>query len=757
MGIELKSARPMNVTSIDLLPEPLKKVRGQASKLLASMLASMFDNADDVLFELADKAINNADQTMFFDSMREVRIKREVMESRFAEKIRDNFKNCYRNTADQSGQSPQSELSNDSLSLVQDDELEESVAIRGMVSKVNNLFGESLQQLIQRMDSLLNNVSLSEETNPLGPQSLCDAFQHACTELEVDIRAKLVVYKLFEKFVLIELAEVYDWSNQFMIQNGVLPQIKTPVSTKAKQSSSSISSATSEAGSNEQFDSPDNGQDEVFSLLRGLLATSKHQQAGSNQGPLPVAESGPVLSQAQLVSMLSTVQQSAQVSDNVVSLEPQRIDVRQALHNLADKDDSSVHAVGRVDDDSINLVTMLFEFILDDHNLPVPMKALLARLQIPMLKVALLDKTFFSRGAHPARKLLNELASAAMSWNEPADLARDALFNKVKVIVDTVLDEFEADVGLFPVLLDDFIAFVGKERRKAELIEQRTRDAEEGLGKTQRARAEVGQTINERGAGKSLPTVVVDLLREGWANYLFLLHVREGVESDAWAAGVKVVDDLIWSVDKDASFAHRSSLLKMIPSLLQQLREGLNAISFSKTQMREMFAELEAVHMECLRSEEVDEEDAVNMSSSQQPVAEAGKDAPETETVQEASVAAPEVIVDTPELEPLDTPESQVAVEVSDEITSLVDSLAVGAWVEFHNDEGEKTRCKLAAIVRVSGKYIFVNRVGIKVAEYTRSSLIDAARGGVVTVLDNALLFDRALESVIGHLREMKD
>ena len=87
----------------------------------------------------------------------------------------------------------------------------------------------------------------------------------------------------------------------------------------------------------------------------------------------------------------------------------------------------------------------------------------------------------------------------------------------------------------------------------------------------------------------------------------------------------------------------------------------------------------------------------------------------------------------------------------------MVDSMAVGAWVEFINDKQEKSRCKLAVIIRGTDKYIFVNRVGIKVAEYTRSSLIEAAKKGVISMLDNALLFDRALESVIGHLREMKD
>jgi|GEM_PF-2443179 len=82
----------MNVTSIDLLPEPLKKVRSQATRQLISLLAGMFDNTGDALFELADKAINNADQIMYFDPMREVRIKREVMEGIFTRALQDNFK-----------------------------------------------------------------------------------------------------------------------------------------------------------------------------------------------------------------------------------------------------------------------------------------------------------------------------------------------------------------------------------------------------------------------------------------------------------------------------------------------------------------------------------------------------------------------------------------------------------------------------------------------------------------------------------------
>lgn len=756
MPIESKTTRPMNVTSIDLLPEPLKKVRGQASKLLASMLASMFDHTDDALFELADKAVNNADQTLYFDSMREVRIKREAMETRFASALQENFKQFSHSVAQQSVQPSNTGLDEGSLSLVQDDELEENVAIRGMISKVNNLCGESLQQLTQRMDSLINSSTVTQENNPLGPQRLSAALQQSCLELELDIRAKLVVYKLFERFVLSELALLYDWSNQFLIDAGVLPQIKSPSSAKipARAGAPAAKSARSSAAEPGGGIGVAEQQDDVFSLLRGLLENSKPPQPGAQQAHLPVVESGPMLSQSDLLEMLSTVQQQSQSAANVANLEPQRFDVRRVLHALVDRDNSKVQAVGRVDDDSINLVTMLFEFILDDHNLPIPMKALLARLQIPMLKVALLDKTFFSRGAHPARKLLNELAGAAMSWNEPAVLERDALFNKVKAIVDTVLDEFDVNVEIFSVLLEDFTGFVGQERRKADLIEQRTRDAEEGLGKTQRARAEVGKLINDRAAGKTLPNVVVELLREGWANYLFLLYVKEGAECDAWSDAVQVLDDLIWSVDRDASFGHRSVLLKMIPSLLQRLREGLNSISFSKTQMRELFTALEHVHMDCLRSEEEEPGVAAHASETAAERAEQTAVRQLAETVAADKVSP--VIVAAPELEPLDEQATDLF-DSDDKLVALVDSLAVGAWMELRNEQGEKSRCKLAAIIRVSGKYIFVNRVGIKVVEYTRSTLIEAARNGVIRVLDNALLFDRALESVIGHLREMKD
>lgn len=100
--------------------------------------------------------------------------------------------------------------------------------------------------------------------------------------------------------------------------------------------------------------------------------------------------------------------------------------------------------------------------------------------------------------------------------------------------------------------------------------------------------------------------------------------------------------------------------------------------------------------------------------------------------------------------------ESEANLADDDEALLQVDGLRVGSWVEFQEDEENKLRCKLAAVIKPSGKFIFVNRTGMKVLEKTRMGLAVEFRRGAIRLLDDALLFDRALESVIGNLRRLK-
>jgi hypothetical protein len=225
---------------------------------------------------------------------------------------------------------------------------------------------------------------------------------------------------------------------------------------------------------------------------------------------------------------------------------------------------------------------MLFECMLDDRNLPDSLKVLIGRLQIPLVKVAVLDKSFFSRSSHPARRLLNEIANAAMGWGVSDDHERDNLYVRIDQVVQRLLNDFVDDPAIFSELLADFLAFTQDERRRSEWLVQCVRDAEHGRANS---------------PGKA--------------------------------------------------------------SMMVEVQEP-------------------------------------------------------------------------------------------------VDQMHPGCWVEFQEDPENTLRCKLVAVIETTGKYIFVNRTGMKVLERSRTDLAQELRNGVARVLDDTLLFERALESVIGNLKRLK-
>ena len=445
------------------------------------------------------------------------------------------------------------------------------------------------------------------------------------------------------------------------------------------------------------------------------------------------------------------------------------------LLTRASANSKEARVVGQVDDDVINLVSMLFEFILDDRNLPDSLKALIARLQIPLLKVAVLDKTFFNRGNHPARRLLNEIASAALGWSDQDSERRDNLYQKIESIVQRTLTEFTDDPSIFNELLADFIAFTGSERRRSELLEQRTRDAEEGRARAETARLQVEQELNSRLLGKTLPEVVVQLLQEAWSKVLLLTYLKNGHDSSEWRDSLATMDDLIWSIEPHEDAHARLKLLQLVPSLLRQLREGFSHAAIGPFVANSFFSRLEALHVQAFQrykrqsaSIEASIEDLSDefMSDSTADThitlaelpEELHQAARQEQQVQQAAVMIEvhnEIVLQQPETS--DSAANKIVLSDEDPAVLQVDSLHTGSWVEFIQDDQRKLRCKLAAIIKTTGRYIFVNRSGVKVLEKTRMSLALEFKNNSAIVLDNALLFDRALESVIGNLRRLKN
>ncbi|MDH4556554.1 DUF1631 domain-containing protein [Pseudomonas sp. BN417] len=747
-----KGAAQQSPTSpVGRLPVALIQVRDKVALQLKQTLQVLFDNADDTLFEMADRATSNAEQNAFFEAMRDLRLKRKSIERTFLQNV---FESLSSLNQYEIGKAPQLDaVSFDSLSLVQNDELEETVALDAMVAKVMSRDAVPLSHLTIRLNTLISK-KIEDKTNPLGPRMLCEAFLDACRSLGVEIKVKLIILKLFEKYVLTELDQFYAEANQSLVAAGVLPDLRS-AAPRRQQERASGAGRSAQTGSGSPAggsQTAEEGMQEVFGVLQELLSQVRGTALPRRDHP---ADAVPV-SSIDLLRLLSHLQQHLpqQHSDDY--------DLRISLDQLltrASARSGRVRVVGQVDDDVINLVSMLFEFILDDRTLPDSLKALIGRMQIPMLKVALLDKTFFSRGSHPARRLLNEIASAALGWVEQDDAQRDSLYHRIEQVVQRLLNDFVDDPAIFSELLAEFLAYTGDERRRSELLEQRTRDAEEGRAKAELARKQVEEALNQRLLGRTLPEVVVRLLQEAWSKVLLLSCLKHGVESAEWRAALQTMDDLVWSVESHEAPEARARLLELVPGLLKSLREGLASAAFDPFSTSEFFSQLEALHVQGFqrfrKPEPVEVLADDNLESApllldlpDEAATEAGESAPAMVAVLE------EIVLAVPGESQVQEPEVSLADD--DEALGFVDSLRVGSWVEFQEDEEHKLRCKLAALIKPTGKYIFVNRTGMKVLEKTRMGLAVEFRRKAIRLLDDALLFDRALESVIGNLRRLK-
>lgn len=759
------------ISPVGRLPVALIQVRDKAAQQLKKALQGLFDSADDSLFEMADRATSNVEQNAFFEAMRDLRLKRKTIERGFLQKIFESFANLNQYEI---GKAPQLDaVSFDGLSLVQDDALEESVAIDAMVSKVINRDGVALGHLTTRLNALVSK-KIDEKNNPLGPRALCEGFLDACRDLGVEIKVKLIIFKLFEKSVLGDLDQLYAEVNQLLIVAGVLPELKSAPPRRNTERSAAARSARGDGAALAAEGTASFGEEgiqEVFGALQLLLAEVRGSGLPARELPAGAVP----ISSNDLLRLLSHMQQ--RLPDQSVAATDE-FDLRNQLESLlgrASAKSGKARVVGEVDEDVINLVSMLFEFILDDRTLPDSLKALIARLQIPMLKVAVLDKTFFSRGSHPARRLLNEIASAALGWVDQDDVQRDTLYQRIDQVVQRLLNDFVDDPAIFAELLAEFMAFTGDERRRSDLLEQRTRDAEEGRAKSELARQQVEQALNQRLLGKTLPETVVRLLQEAWSKVLMLTCLKHGVESAQWQAVLVTMDELVWSVEPHEDPQARLRLLELVPGLLRSLREGLDSAGIDPFVTSEFFARLEALHVQAFQRFKrampvvVDNSEAAAPTLAEEaaqvlPADEVATVLPLLElpvSVEAQQAEEPEMVEVIEEiilLAPGDRREQESEVNLADDDEALlqVDGLRVGSWVEFQEDEENKLRCKLAAVIKPSGKFIFVNRTGMKVLEKTRMGLAVEFRRGAIRLLDDALLFDRALESVIGNLRRLK-
>jgi hypothetical protein len=706
---------------------------------LPRLSQELFEHLDDELYQLADKSTSDMLQTRYFEAMRELRKQREPIEKGFLANMLERYDVFWRKPLENGA--TDIDVDSHELSLVDEDELEENLAVGGMVSKAENRYHRELFALNMRFAQLVGVTDLSSRNNPVGPFNVAEAFRDAMRQWQGELGVRLVVFKLFDRYVMAYVGGLYDELNDRLVEAGILPKIvqrvrRNPVAPsvqRARQEKPRDDNAVDVSDPLDDEPTDEVTQQQVLGVLGQMLNMRRQRGAAElYSGRLPGGTPGryahlPAVGSHELVNALNELQNDMAIEAPVSRDEMQVLqgEVLQSLGRQLDmgSTEAPVKRLNQVDQDVIDIIGMLFDFILDDRNVPDAMKALIGRLQIPMLKVAVLDRSFFANKQHPARRLLNALARAAIGWVDDGDRSARSLYGRIEAAVSRVLSDFNDDINLFAEVYDEFANFVEREARGAEVAEERITQVTRGQEQLLIARRRVAEVLNEyRVAQPDLPTAVVNILREGWHDVMLLAYLREGEESVAWQHANKAVEQLIWSVQPKVETAERQRLLKAIPELLKTLRDGLNNISFDQHRAAQLFKDLQVCHIAALRGEH------------------------ETIETEALEAAIPEDVA-------LQTqPEAEV---VDDGAQAQAEALEVGQWLEWRQDDGW-LRGKLSWRSHVSDNCIFVNRKGMKVAEMSVAAIAALFRDDCARVLEdvNRPLMDRALDAMVGALRD---
>jgi Protein of unknown function (DUF1631) len=310
---------------------------------------------------------------------------------------------------------------------------------------------------------------------------------------------------------------------------------------------------------------------EASAVLGGLLTRLQSNARGSRAPTLP--SSGPA--PQQLLQSVGEFQHNDLVGlggTGDFSSIPAPESVRALRQELIAKSTRTVDKL------TIELVGMLFDHVMQDKQVPAEIKARLSRLQFPVLKAALMDAAFFASSAHPARKLIDRIASTAAGW-EPYGDDNQRYLKEIDRLITDILKNFETDVTVFERVFNEFDKFVSDIQPEDSDPVARAKKALEAAEKYEILT--INTTIQVRRAFErvDLEPYLREFLLGPWVRVLVAATVRNETQPGFAKAFREVIHEVVWSVQPKASNEDRSKLVRLIPGMVRVLRDGLGLIN----------------------------------------------------------------------------------------------------------------------------------------------------------------------------------
>jgi hypothetical protein len=359
---------------------------------------------------------------------------------------------------------------------------------------------------------------------------------------------------------------------------------------------------------------------------------------------------------------------------------------------------------------TVDVISLLFDYIFRDPSIPQSLRSLFGRLQVPIVKVALLDRTFFSDKAHPARRLLDQLAEAAIGAQN--DEGYRASFELAAgAVVEDICRDFEIDVTTFGAAERKLQGFIDDERRESDIAVEDDVAAALAAEESEADHSVTRALVRDRLAGLDLPLEVRSFAETIWADYLGDVRARHGEDSATYRSALATLDDLLWSIVAKERTAQKARLTKMIPMLIRGLREGIGARNVDADRAKRFLDELYQLHMSAI------------------------KPPPPPAT---ATLVPP--------------PEAPGASHKVGNVYDFVSEMPAGTWLAFRRD-AETINARLTWVSPLRSKYVFTSRARRRAFVFSPEELAyELGSGRAALVVEPVPLFDRAVSAALDTL-----
>jgi hypothetical protein len=300
-----------------------------------------------------------------------------------------------------------------------------------------------------------------------------------------------------------------------------------------------------------------------FEATQLLPSSPRLQQAMMDVAPIPMPDV--VTTGSGGVRSVAPPMDHSHVAQAATALRQRTVELKQAASTPSEKA-------------TIEVVALMFQSILAEERIPPSVRVWFARLQIPVLRVALAEPEFFSALQHPARQLIDRMGSCVLGFE--SNVSSVALEAEIKRVVQVIEQYPETGRRVFQLVLDEFQKFLS-----TYLTEQggASRFVSVAQQVEQKETLSVQYTIELR---KLLDDITVreevrEFLFKVWVEVLAVASVKYGVKHEETASLKRVASDLLWAASAKPNRNDRARVIQQLPGLLQRLRQGMSLLGYS--------------------------------------------------------------------------------------------------------------------------------------------------------------------------------